>query len=261
MPLNTAYVSKTPDPNGIYTYSSDETAVWSELYTRQMADLRDHACMAYLTGHKLLGLSPDTVPQVADLDRRLSTLTGAGVQAVDALIPQDAFSNLLKARRFPVATFIRRREDIDYIEEPDIFHEVFGHCPMLTDEKFCRFMEQFGALSLEVGPEHIERLFRLFWFTIEFGLIREAGKTKAFGAGIMSSPAELANVVSGGAAVVPFDLLEVLRTPYRIDIVQPVYFEIESFAALASLGRDRIKTALVEAARPGDRPALFDKAA
>jgi phenylalanine-4-hydroxylase len=257
MPLSTDYASKTPDAHGRFDYTAEENAVWRDLFDQQMARLEDHACAAYLAGQRKLGMSRDAVPQVAEIDARLAALTGAGAAPVDALIPQDEFSTLLKNRKFPVATFIRRREHFDYIEEPDIFHECFGHCPMLTDEAFCLFMERFGALALELGDTWSERLFRLFWFTVEFGLIRENGALKTFGAGIISSPGELLNVLEGKPEVLPFDLLTVLRTPYRIDIVQPVYFEIESFERLAASLDTDVLAALEEAKRLGDLPARF----
>ncbi|MEL7099357.1 MAG: phenylalanine 4-monooxygenase [Pseudomonadota bacterium] len=261
MPLSTDYVSKTPDAEGFFTYTAEETAVWRDLFEMQMKGLRIHACRAYRDGQDKLGMTGDAVPQVADIDARLAQISGAGVAAVDALIPQDEFSTLLKNRRFPVATFIRKREHFDYIEEPDIFHECFGHCPMLTDEAFCLFMERFGALALELGNEWSERLFRLFWFTVEFGLIREDGALKAFGAGIISSPEELTWAMSGKPETRPFDLIEVLRTPYRIDIVQPVYFVIDSFEQLAESIDTDMLAALQEAKAKGDLPARFDQAA
>ncbi len=261
MPLNTSYVSKTPDADGLFSYTEEERAVWGLLFERQMAFLTHHACGAYLDGQSLLGLSGGAIPQVREVNTRLGELTGAGVEAVDALIPQEQFSRLLAERRFPMATFIRRREHLDYIEEPDIFHECFGHCPMLTNDAFCRFMERFGALSLELGPEVQERLFRLFWFTVEFGLIREGERLKAFGAGIMSSPAEARHAMGPEAVAEPFDLLTVLRTPYRIDIVQPVYFAIESFEALADTLAGDVADALEAAARLGDLPPRFELAA
>lgn len=261
MPLNPTYESKTSDASGDYSYTSEEHAVWGELFERQFAALKPHASRAYLDGQAALGLTKDAVPQVRDLDARLNEITGAGVKGVAALIPQEEFSTLLSERRFPVATFIRRREDMDYLEEPDIFHEVFGHAPMLTDEAFCQFMEKFGHLALTLNEDLLPHLFRLFWFTVEFGLIREGGARKVFGAGIISSPSELAHAVSHAAEVVPFDMETVLRTDYRIDIVQPVYFEIESFEQLASVIETDIEAAIRKAMAKGDLPVKFETAA
>lgn len=261
MPLSTDYVSKTPDADGAFSYDQDEHSVWRDLVAQQMPKLRAHAAQDWLEGCDLLGLGGQTVPQVRDVHAKLQTISGAGVKAVDALIPQDEFSTLLKNRHFPVATFIRKREHFDYIEEPDIFHECFGHCPMLTNPDFCSFLERFGTLALTLGEAWSEKLFRLFWFTVEFGLIREEGALKAFGAGIISSPGELDWAMSGKAHVLPFDMLTVLRTPYRIDIVQPVYFEIESFEQLAQMCAADVPAKLQEAAALGDLPARFDVAA
>jgi phenylalanine-4-hydroxylase len=261
MTKTTTYASKIPGPDGLFTYDAQETAVWGELYTRQMATLRDFACRAYLDGQKKLGFTADRIPQVAEIDRTLARLTGAGVEPVAAIIPQSRFSTLLKNRRFPVATFIRRREHIDYIEEPDIFHEVFGHCPMLTDPDFCTFMERFGALALTLPKSDIRQLYRLWWFTVEFGLIAEDGRQKAFGAGIMSSPSEAAHAQSGAAEILPFEPLQIFRTPYRIDILQPVYFRIDSFPALAAALDEDIAGLIARARDLGDLAPRFDVAA
>lgn len=261
MGKSSTYTSKTPGPDGLIHYDAEETAIWRELFTRQMATLDGFACRAYLEGQAKLGFSPDAIPQVSEVDARLAKLTGAGVEPVAAIIPQARFSGLLRDRRFPVATFIRRREHIDYIEEPDIFHEVFGHCPMLTDPHVCDFFERFGTLALSVDKRHIKRLFRMFWFSVEFGLIREDGAIKAFGAGIMSSPSEAAHAASHTPEKRPFDPLTVLRTPYRIDILQPVYFVIDSFEALAATLEQDIPALLDRAEAMGDLPALFENAA
>ncbi len=261
MGKSTDYASKTPGPDGRIQYDVEETAIWGELFHRQMDTLSGFACQAYLDGQAKLGFSPDAIPQVGEIDARLEKLTGAGVEPVAAIIPQAEFSELLRARRFPVATFIRCREHIDYIEEPDIFHEVFGHCPMLTDPYVCDFFERFGTLALSVDKRHIKRLFRLFWFSVEFGLIREDGQLKAFGAGIMSSPSEAENAAYADVERVAFDPLTVLRTPYRIDILQPVYFVIESFEALAASLETDIPALLDQAEAMGDFAPLYGVAA
>lgn len=261
MPLNPSYVSKTPDENGLYSYTDEENSVWAELFSAQVEYLKSRASNAFLEGISALALTASAVPQVREVDARLASLTGAGVEGVPALIPQDAFSKLLSQRKFPVATFIRRREDMEYLEEPDIFHEVFGHAPMLTNEAFCTFLEKFGALALTLSPERCKILFRLFWFTVEFGLVTEDRRAKPFGAGIMSSPAEAAHASSTQALVLPFDPVTVMRTPYRIDIVQPVYFRIDSFDELAACTTDGIMEAMNEAVALGDLPARFEQAA
>lgn len=261
MTKNSTYTSKRPDPRGIYTYSAEEDAVWGTLFTRQMAFLKGRATPEYFEGIRLLGLSPDRVPQISDINERLSGLSGAGVEGVPAIIPPAQFFDLLSRRTFPVATFLRRREHMDYIEEPDLFHEVFGHCPLLTNGPYADFVEGFGQKALALGKRYSWHLFRLFWFTVEFGMIRGDDRYLAFGAGIVSSPSEAAHATGGNARIDPFDLVRVLRTPYRIDIVQPVYFAIDSFEQLAACLEDDWQEAIDRATELGDLPPLFDRVA
>ena len=256
-----AYRSKEPDTAGQYAYSAEEDAVWGELFSRQMAFLAGRAAPEYLVGVAALGLGAAHVPQVRDIDARLAALTGAGVEGVPAIIPPARFFGLLAQRKFPVATFLRRREEIGYIEEPDIFHEVFGHCPLLTNPDYAAFIERFGQLGATLGKPYSWRLFRLFWFTVEFGMLRTADGLKPFGAGIVSSPAEAEHALAGRAEMLDFDLMTVLRTPYRIDILQPVYFVIDSFAQLAQAISGDVAAAIDEAKRLGDLPARFEAAA
>lgn len=256
-----AYASKTPDRNGIYHYTAEENAVWGELFRRQMDFLPGRMTPDYMKGVKELALTDEAVPQVSDINARLGRLTGAGVEGVPALIPEDQFYNLLARKKFPVATFLRRREDIDYIQEPDIFHEVFGHCPLLTNPDYVAFMERFGHLALELGQPYSEGLIRLFWFTIEFGMINTPDGLRAYGAGIASSPAEAAHATGGKAEMLDFDLLTVFRTSYRIDIVQPVYFVIDSFEALAKSLEADIAGLIDQAKTLGDLPPRYEAAA
>jgi phenylalanine-4-hydroxylase len=256
-----AYRSKSADAAGRYAYSAEEDAVWGVLFARQMAFLGGRAAPDYLAGVAALGLNGDRVPQVREIDATLAALSGAGVEGVPAIIPPTRFFALLAQRKFPVATFLRRREEIDYIEEPDIFHEVFGHCPLLTNPAYAGFIERFGALGARLDKGQRWRLFRLFWFTVEFGMIRTPDGLRAYGAGIVSSPAEAAHAANGAAEMRDFDLMEVFRTPYRIDILQPVYFVIDSFDQLAA-ALDGDITAMIDAAkRLGDLPARFEVAA
>lgn len=255
------YASLSPDASGYYPYSEDDHAVWGTLFTRQMDALQGVMVDSYLDGIRALGLNADAVPQVVDIDKRLNELTGAGVEGVPALIAPTRFFNLLSDRKFPVATFLRRREHMDYIEEPDLFHEVFGHCPLLTNSAYCDFIERFGQQAQKLGKGYSWHMFRLFWFTVEFGLIHTKDGVRAYGAGIGSSPAEAENAMNGHAEIRDFDLMDVLRTPYRIDIVQPVYFAIESFEAL-TMALDQDLAALIDQAKAlGDHTPLFDQAA
>ena len=255
------YASKLPDAGGRYHYTAEENAVWGELFRRQMEFLPGRVAPEYLEGVKALGLTDRAVPQIAEIDARLAALTGAGVEGVPAIIPPSQFFVLLARRKFPVATFLRRREDMDYIEEPDIFHEVFGHCPLLTNPAYAAFIDRFGKLAQRLGKPCSWHLFRLFWFTVEFGLVQTPEGVRAYGAGIVSSPSEAAHATSGQAETLPFDLLTVFRTPYRIDIVQPLYFVIESFEALEAALEADIAGLIGKAKRLGDLPPRFDAAA
>ena len=255
------YASKLPDANGRFAYTPDEDAVWGALFTRQIEYLRGRAAPEYFEGVEALGLSDANVPQIADIDATLNDLTQAGVEGVPAIIPPSQFFDLLSRRRFPVATFLRRREDMDYIEEPDLFHEVFGHCPLLTNPAYCDFIERFGKIAVGLGKSYSWRLFRLFWFTVEFGMIRTPEGLRAYGAGIVSSPSEAEHATGGKAEMRDFDLMEVLRLPYRIDIVQPVYFVIDDFEQLAQALDTDLGAAIDKAKAMGDLPAPFEAAA
>lgn len=258
MPKDTNYQSMQPDRFGHFAYTADDDAVWGTLFDRQMAFLPGKVAPDYLEGVAALGLDGRKTPQVKDIDAKLAKLTGAGAEGVPAIIPPSQFYDLLSQRKFPVATFLRRREHMDYIEEPDLFHEVFGHCPMLTNAAFADFIEGFGKAAKSLGKGYSWHMFRLFWFTVEFGMIRTPDGLRAYGAGIVSSPAEAENALGGTALMQNFDLGTVFRTPYRIDIVQPTYFVIDSFEQLADVLRSDF-AALIDAAKAaGDLPALFE---
>ncbi len=261
MSRKSEYASKYPDTNGRFTYTGEEDSVWGELFTAQMKFLKGRICGEYFEGIEALGLTPARVPQVADINTCLNQITDFGVQGVPAIIPPTQFFTLLAERKFPVATFLRLREDMDYIEEPDIFHEVFGHCPLLTNRAYTDFVEGIGKLGLSLGKGYRWHLFRLFWFTVEFGMIRTEAGLRGYGAGIASSPSEAEFACSGRAQYAAADLLTMLRTPYRIDIVQPLYFVIESFEELAGLLEADVKRAIDQAKALGDLPELFDVAA
>ena len=258
MPKESTYTATLPDADGVYAYTAEEDAIWSELFQRQMTLLEGKACDEYFDGVARLGLSADRVPQLGDVDRRLGAATGFGVEGVPALIAPSRFFQLLSEGKFPLATFIRRREHIDYIEEPDIFHEVFGHCPLLTNPSYARFVRRFGENAVALGKDYSWHLFRVFWFTVEFGLIDTPAGRRCYGAGIVSSPNETrAAMESGQCEFRPFDLMTVLRTPYRIDIVQPIYYVIDSFAELDAINDEDIGARIREAKALGDFPPAF----
>lgn len=232
----TSYVSHPVDKEGNAVYTPDENQVWNELITRQIPLVQDRACDEYINGVRLLNLPHDRVPQCPEVSSVLREATGWALEPVPALIAFDRFFSLLANKKFPAATFIRRRDELDYLQEPDIFHEVFGHCPMLTHKACADFTHTYGKLGLHASHEDQVMLAKLYWFTIEFGLIQTSAGLRAYGGGILSSKSETVYCVESDVPQrKPFDVMEVLRTPYRIDIIQPIYFVIDSFDVLFNL--------------------------
>jgi phenylalanine-4-hydroxylase len=230
------YHAKPVDAHGNVHYDHDENKVWHELITRQLPLVNRYACPEYLHGLELLNLSHEHIPQCHEVSRVLQATTGWTLEPVPALIPFEQFFNLLANRKFPAATFIRRRDELDYLQEPDIFHEVFGHSPLLTHKAYADFTQLYGQLGLNASREDRVMLAKLYWFTIEFGLIKTKQGLKIYGGGILSSKNEtLYCIESVNAKRYPFDALTILRTPYRIDIMQPVYFYIDSFDTIFDL--------------------------
>ena len=235
MPKHSAYVAKSPDASGQISYSAEEHAVWRDLVARQKPHVTAMAASPYLEGQARLNLSETHVPQCEAVSETLRACTGWQVAPVPALIGFDRFFQMLAAKTFPAASFIRSRADFDYIEEPDIFHEIYGHAPLLTDERFARFSQKIGEVGLRCAPADYSWLIRLYWFTVEFGLMREQGRLKLLGAGLVSSPQELRHALQDpGVIHKPFDVIDILRMPYRIDQPQPVYFVLETVDQLSA---------------------------
>lgn len=238
------YESLPLDIDGRAHYGNTENETWAFLLKRQKELVQTRASKEYLKGVELLHFT-DKIPQHFEITEILNKHTGWGVEPVPALIQPEQFFGLLANKRFPAANFIRTPEDIDYIEEPDVFHELFGHCPLLTNAPYAEFMHQYGKLALQADKKTQMRMFRLFWFTIEFGLIREDGNIKAYGGGILSSKSEIIySVESDIPERRELDPMDALRTPFRIDILQPVYFVINSYEDLFKLiAKDPFKMA------------------
>jgi len=252
------YVSRQPDADGRIHYSDEENAVWHDLITRQVPMLPGRAFPAWIAALNEMNFPSDRIPQLSEVSAVLQAHTGWSVAPVPALIGFTEFFRLLANRQFPVATFIRSRKDFDYIQEPDVFHEVFGHTPPLTDRRFAGFVETYGKAGLAADPKDHSMLARLFWFTVEFGLVHTAEGIRAYGSGIMSSPGELTYAVeSEKPERLDFDPIEVLRTPYRIDILQPVYYVIENFDQLFELGKADLLGYIREARRLGMHEPKF----
>ena len=232
------YVAKVPDENGIIPYNDDENAIWAELYSRQMGMIEGRVHPAFMDGLQALDLPAKRIPQPGEVSAVLNEKTGWVVEPVPALINFDRFFRLLEARHFPAASFIRTREEMEYLQEPDIFHEIFGHCPMLTHRHFADFTAAYGAAGVKASKAERVFLARLYWFTVEFGLINTPEGLRIYGGGIASSPGEtLYALESDKPERRPFKVMDVLRTPYRIDIYQPIYYVIESPDVLYDLAQ------------------------
>ncbi|MCL1057928.1 phenylalanine 4-monooxygenase [Shewanella gelidimarina] len=248
----TKYIAHLPDASGRIQYPQDEHDIWQELYARQLVNLPGRACQAYIDGLERLALPSDRIPQLSEIDAVLQETTGWKTAAVPALISFGKFFELLANKSFPVATFIRSREELDYLQEPDIFHEVFGHCPLLTNPSFAHFSHLYGQLGLAASREERVFLARLYWFTVEFGIIRAANNDLSiYGGGIISSPGETLFVMGNEPEIRPFDLVDVMRTPYRIDIMQPIYYAINSISDLDGIAEMDIMGAVKKAQQLG----------
>jgi phenylalanine-4-hydroxylase len=212
-------------------YTADEHAVWDLLYRRQMTLLADMADDAMLRGHEALNLGKGGIPNFDAINIELKKLTGWTVVAVPSLVPDDIFFTHLANRRFPAGAFIRTRVQLDYIQEPDIFHDVFGHVPLLTDPVFADYMEAYGKGGLRaVKFGRLKNLAALYWYTVEFGLIETPKGLRIYGAGISSSADESKFALKDSSPNrIRFDLERVMRTAYRIDDFQETYFVIRSY--------------------------------
>ncbi|HEY2806580.1 MAG TPA: phenylalanine 4-monooxygenase [Gemmatimonadales bacterium] len=214
-------------------YSDEEHAVWAALYRRRMDRLRSTASRRFQDGASAIGLSPDKVPDLADVNRRLDKFTGWAAVPVTGFLPARDFFACLAERRFPTTVKVRDARNLDYTPEPDIFHDVFGHVPLHADPIFADFLQRFGQRAAAASSEaEVERMARLFWFTVEFGLIREGGEVKLYGSGLISSQDDAANALSPRCEHRRFSAEAVMNQGFAIDDLQPVLFVIESFVEL-----------------------------
>tara|TARA_R110001606_G_scaffold102807_5_gene225424 strand:+ start:24716 stop:25597 length:882 start_codon:yes stop_codon:yes gene_type:complete len=216
------------------SYSVAEHDRWDRLFRRQLEVTKGRASQTALDAMAALQLSASGIPDMEQLSDRLEAITGWRVVPVAELVPDEIFFDHLANRRFPAGAFIRPEAEFDYLQEPDIFHDIFGHVPMLADPVFADFMEAYGKggqRAMRLGQLH--NLARLYWYTVEFGLIREAGSLRIYGAGILSSPNETVfSLEDDSPNRVGFDLARIMRTKYIIDDFQQTYFVIDSFEAL-----------------------------
>lgn len=254
------YIAKKPDSNGFIDYSAEENNTWDTLFSRQQKIIQNRACNEFIKGIQLLNMAADHIPQLPEMNKQLKQLTGWQVEPVDALISNERFFELLAHKKFPAATFIRRPDELDYLQEPDIFHEFFGHCPMLTDSFYADFTEKYAQQTLIANELDRQYLGRLYWFTIEFGLLKKADGFRIYGGGILSSKAETIYAVESPIPQRrPFNNgLDALRTPYRIDILQPIYYVLESYQDLFNIMNQDLLGLIHKAQDLGDFAPLFD---
>jgi phenylalanine-4-hydroxylase len=221
-------------PQDWASYTAEEHDVWNTLFSRQSEMLPGRASEAFLRGLDVLRLSKPGIPDFEELSERLRALTGWSVVAVPGLVPDDVFFDHMANRRFVAGNFIRRADQLDYLQEPDVFHDVFGHVPMLADPVFADYLAAYGRGGQRAGSLGVlKKLARLYWYTVEFGLVEEAGALRIYGSGIVSSRAESVFALDDPSPNrIAFDLKRVMQTDYRIDDFQQTYFVIPSFEEL-----------------------------
>ncbi len=218
------------------SYTETDHEVWRTLFHRQREILPGRACEEFLDTQDSMGINADAIPKFADLNRLLRAKTGWELIGVEGLLPELTFFEHLANRRFPVTWWIRKPEQLDYLSEPDLFHDLFGHVPLLMNPVFADYMQAYGKGGVKahgIGPEALAQLTRLYWYTVEFGLINTAKGLRIYGAGIVSSKGESIYCLESPAPNrLGFDLLRIMRTRYRIDTYQKTYFVIDSFQQL-----------------------------
>jgi phenylalanine-4-hydroxylase len=213
-----------------YAYTAEQHSVWAELVGRVLPELEKHAAREYIEGFHIIGLQNDRLPNLAAISARLAPRTGWNSTPVSGFLPAPAFFEMLAARLFPTTTWLRSRESLEYTPEPDIFHDVLGHVPMHAHHVFADFLQHYGHVCASISDAVVlEKLGRLFWYTVEFGLIRQNGAVKVYGSGLISSHGECKNVMDGHCAVHDFSLDEVLNTPVKVDELHKLLFAVSSF--------------------------------
>ena len=220
-------------------YTPQEHAVWKTLFERQSKLLPGRACNEFVRGMQDLPIGPDQIPNFEQLSETLSQRTGWQIVAVPGLVPDDVFFEHLAHRRFPAGHFIRKPHELDYLEEPDVFHDVFGHVPMLMNPAIADYIQAYGEGGLRAKRLGVlEKLARVYWYTVEFGLVKQPGGLRVYGAGIASSATETVfSVEDDSPNRVAFDLERVMRTNYRIDDFQETYFVLDNLNDLLELAR------------------------
>ena len=235
------------------SYSRTDHQTWATLFERQRAILEGRACREFIENQQRFHMTPDAIPRFEELNEVLAKATGWQLVGVEGLLPELTFFDHLANRRFPVTWWIHKPEQLDYLAEPDLFHDLFGHVPLLLNPVFADYMEAYGKGGVKahgVDAQALVNLTRLYWYTVEFGLIRQDGALRIYGSGIVSSKGESIHCLESAAPNrIGFDLRRIMRTRYRIDTYQKSYFVIDSFEQL------------MDATRPDFRPIYAELAA
>ena len=225
-------------------YTEEQHAVWAELVGRALPELEKHAAREYLEGFEIIGLQRDRLPNLAAVSARLAPRTGWNSTPVSGFLPAPAFFEMLAARRFPTTTWLRNLDSLEYTPEPDIFHDVFGHVPMHAHPVFADFLAHYGRVCATLtDKDKLERMGRLFWFTVEFGVIRQNGEIKLYGSGLISSHGESTYVIEGsktghGPEIRDFNLEQVLNQEFLVSEMQKVLYAVESFNEIYEATRE-----------------------
>src|ERR1700730_17852368 len=223
-------------------YVAEQHAIWAELVRRRRGQLDAYACREYLEGFQIIGLQDDRLPNLSAITDRLKPRTGWSTTPVSGFLPAEAFFEMLAARMFPVTTWLRGRNSLEYIPEPDIFHDVFGHVPMHAHPVFADFLQHYGAVcAVLTDKEALEKMGRLFWFTVEFGVIRQKGKYRLYGSGLISSQGESTYVIEGGPEIRDFDVDQVLNQQFSTSEMQPILYAVDSFEQIYEATRQAEK--------------------
>jgi phenylalanine-4-hydroxylase len=253
----TQYVAKWPDQHGKIAWTESENQTWQQLITRQQQTIHQRACQAFIDGVEELQLPSERAPQLNDVNPAL-TKTGWAMQPVDGTIGVTEFFTLLSEKKFPAAFFIRTPEELDYLQQPDIFHEIFGHAPLLLNQAYADFVQWYGAYALQLNGHQKKILGRLFWYTIEFGLIQSDAGLRILGGGILSSHQEtIFSLESKEPKRQPYDMQTILHTDYDYTKIQPHYFILDDIKQLYAIQQDPKLKHYLDQHQNGKDPTMF----
>jgi len=226
-------------------YSEQDQEVWNILYERQIVELNKVASSKWLNGLNIINFSNEEIPKFNNINNILKTKTGWEIECVPSIVDDDVFFKLLSNKKFPATSWLRKKEQLDYLEQPDMFHDVFAHLPLLTNKHFVNFLEELGDIALNYidNKYTVYLISKIYWYTVEFGLIREDGEIKIYGAGLLSSFSESKYCLSENANHKEFNIEDIFNSGYEKDKYQSIYYIIESYEQLYN-SLDSIKTYL-----------------